>query len=479
MTLICSFDWCGHPIVIGDVMVSVEGGESIASPLTLNHEALIKDIPRSTQALIQKVAILHSQVIFCWSNRYSNARRVAAFLEMGLRGTSGQVGDVKRLMSLVDPADLIGVSGFIICKDGAGFHHEYINIRPFKLASGRNYVACGSGAEIFDSWAVEIDQIAPSHRDVNEGIAIALTYVSRATIQQAIGGQGVLEQWGGGFEVAAYWNGAFRKVDKVFLHYIGYEFSPDGRSRPTKLVYSDDRAIQGMELWQLYLDDALYINPFINDGVFGVSPLLDEDQHYPTIVDVPFVDVEWLVTGAVHIPTMKLGVGVRHRPVPKSSWYASRDGMWITSRAVEMISHLGVYVPAGMREPYPEPDVQRKVKLIPEAHLRDWAVFTYDLQKPHPSHLDGSDDESLVCGTCAYVLAVGCSLARFSQFRSYSETDSSMKDTAGVYLKCPSCNSHNRHPLSGSMALSKLTNTLSEPRLVCFIGEFKTGLASK
>lgn len=224
MTVIAAYNHFGCGIVVGDILIS--GPVNVANrppfPLpTLENAATIVEKSIGVRKLEQKVCIISKGCALAWAGRLDYARKF--------------IRRLKRLSDRIRITKDIVARIFYKCSDGhlqvAGAIYEDGQLQTFGLncthftcpTLGQIY-AGGSGKPVIAQYTGIVKDLKldlPNEDEVAaRGVSLALTQVTHllnAEFRKGSSADSIRERFGGGYEIAAYYDGQFRKVSANFV----------------------------------------------------------------------------------------------------------------------------------------------------------------------------------------------------------------------------------------------------------------------
>lgn len=228
MTLIAAFEpEPAAPILIGDLLLSgpTGSGRPISTPLVHDPNSLRLGSTSELVGTTQKIVLLSDQVCVAWAGNYLHARSFLRYLQTHVEGRFTCESLRKHAMSYEGPYD---VEYILYSLDGRN-RGVVSNLVPFEIDCLKALRVGGTGTANLISLVPSICGNNPQG-DLSDYASIgarAVAYVAMASAQQAIGGVGIAEGWGGGFEIAALHGPRFEKLDKIlWLRWILIETAP-------------------------------------------------------------------------------------------------------------------------------------------------------------------------------------------------------------------------------------------------------------
>jgi len=281
MTLISRFLPGGHPVYLGDLLISVPADISVPPldiPAADNINALLpKGAPRKVKSLVQKLNLLHDRLIVAWAGSVYQARVVLRDLQqLALSGIISlrAIGDLLARLPDSETNDLY-LLGTLITPEGDRSLLEHFNVGDLQTASvnGTDLVATGTGANAFLNLAPQVLTIPPPfaepERTPSWAVGVGCMAAANFIGHEILNGSNILDSWGGGFEIATFDQGKFRKIGNI-LH-VFWRLESDARGVRLALIPKFIKYD--------YLDDALCIQKyeckFVGDAAVSVA-----DQHY-------------------------------------------------------------------------------------------------------------------------------------------------------------------------------------------------------
>jgi hypothetical protein len=223
MTLIASFEIDHTPILVGDLLITRPASPSTpaqptSTPLVHNPNSLIGQQSRSVSALCQKVALLHDHLCLAWAGSWLHAKSFAEHIRSFASGKSTL--DYEELRSVImgyPRKELENHIDFVLYSRHGGGWGNFSNLKPFELDGFDQVRVAGTGTEHFIQVIQNFSNAAiVGNRDrYNTHAMKLLEYSGLASAQQGFGSVGLLDWWGGGFEVVVFQDGRMRKLGPI------------------------------------------------------------------------------------------------------------------------------------------------------------------------------------------------------------------------------------------------------------------------
>jgi hypothetical protein len=280
MTAIAAFKVDGCPVVFGDLLVTGPTGtkRSVGLPAIGDAYEVFGDSGWSIQGLKQKVVIINEKCVLAWAGSYIAAK--VAIEE--LRGLSVQTtltaDGVRAFLAAQPDVAQHGVSfvGWVLEDDSGRFTQFRHDAEVINGSALGRVILQGSGVsairEFVNLWGAgerrERGEVNAAARALSTGFSMA-GMLLRAELQGGVSAPTLLSMFGGGYEVAAFINGAFRKVGNL-----------------TFLIWSANVSAQGVELTlpqlivkQIYSGDELLLRSARVEMENEQLHLVDEQGH--------------------------------------------------------------------------------------------------------------------------------------------------------------------------------------------------------
>ncbi|MFU4024646.1 hypothetical protein ACM7EG_05995 [Pseudomonas aeruginosa] len=304
MTVIASYNHFGCGIVIGDILINGPVNEGNPPETILPTLGNVKDFFGGAWGIyrpVQKVCIISDVCAISWAGRLIHARSFVERLNRLSKRISIRVEIIERLFKKYGEGE-IAIAGAL---------YESGEIQTFGF--GCNEIKCptlgtvysgGSGASIIQDYVNIVKEMRldrpPEDEIAARGVSLALTQVAHllnAEFRKGYAAESIMELFGGGYEIAAFYEGKFHKINANFTflevsHKDGYLKVGNPRLLINQ-TYSQGRlkfraiSPQGAYDDRVVRDDCIEMAPFYrhlkNDSM--VSP--DSDTNWACFV---FVD---------------------------------------------------------------------------------------------------------------------------------------------------------------------------------------------
>jgi len=223
MTVIASYDHYGCGVVIGDILITGPANISKRRPSThlptLGHVSSTSDAPPGLLNPEQKVCIITDYCAIAWAGRLKHARQFIARLARLSRRVEITVEVIGRLFVKYSEIKIVGA----IYEDERlrtfGFDCEQISCPTL----GQIHAA-GSGASVIHEYVRtlrELHRPRPQENEIGASAAsIALSQVAHllnAESRKGIAADSIKESFGGGYEIAVFYEGKFNKLSANFV----------------------------------------------------------------------------------------------------------------------------------------------------------------------------------------------------------------------------------------------------------------------
>lgn len=296
MTLIASFVTNGIPIIIGDLLVSNEigvGDDDFSTPTIHNVNKHIKDRGLLRVSGITQKVLTTGKICMACAGGYYHARELISHIHNQCNEkniTSVQYNSILDNYPICDLKNINVISYFY---DGKGFERRNIQTPIFELEGLDDVQVAGSGTPAFIQ---NIEQVINNgkavgkHTNLDTTVGHALSFTSWAFCRQIMSGVGILEGWGGGFEIAYLNNGRFEKLNNLLFLLWKVNEKKNG-----------DLIIQSMPLFikSEYQGDILRIfvcdwgNDTLGERLYVANPLFQRDRSEP--IQMPNLKYSWLI----------------------------------------------------------------------------------------------------------------------------------------------------------------------------------------
>lgn len=226
MTLIAHISAYGHPILIGDLLLSSQTRptKSVSIPIARDiNSKLVAPAKRAVVGLTQKLVLLGDRLAFLWSGNFDQARNLIERLQPFSSLTEINLDMVKSAIDAIEPQYIDHLYFIVVIAQsnkGADRRSNFdvLTHRVTKEALGPfgNVCISGSGS---DACFELLNQLSPQYllrappQDLSAaamqiGVAIATEF----TGYEAFSTDTISNAWGGGFEFAMGEDGRLRKV---------------------------------------------------------------------------------------------------------------------------------------------------------------------------------------------------------------------------------------------------------------------------
>ncbi|MBU1214781.1 MAG: hypothetical protein KKF58_01915 [Gammaproteobacteria bacterium] len=301
MTLIAAQVINGIPIILGDLLLTREqGGDdpnvNCIPTIKRANEHLSPHGEMRVVGLSQKVNIVSRNVCIAWSG----AKYQASALIRHLREHWGE-GEVseEEFNECLDgyPKEEINdihVIAYLYDKGKKSFcFRDNIGGVPFELDGLQNVQLAGSGS---GAYLEVVEQYFTGSKAIGEATSLdkvlskVMGFTSSVLGVQMMSGMGLLEGWGGGFEIAYIHGGRFEKLSEVLCLFWKAQQNESGDTsfslfqRIVKTTYQNERLV-------LYVID--WMGEVSEESIFVVDPLFDIDKRAPIVI--PDFNYKWIV----------------------------------------------------------------------------------------------------------------------------------------------------------------------------------------
>jgi hypothetical protein len=278
MTLIASFEVDHTPVLVGDLLITRPGpaSSSVSTPLVHTPNSIIGDQgTRSVSGLCQKIVLLHDHLCLAWAGSLLHAKNFAENIRSFTAGKSTIGYDELQLFVNAYPRrDLENHIEFILYswhRTGWGW---FSNLKPFDLGALSNIRLSGTGTSHFikSMDAISAAPIVGKLDGYNDLAIRALAYASLASAEQFFGGVGLLEAWGGGFEVAVFQGERLKKLGPIcWLYWTCEEIGNKHYSL----------ALRSNFMYQFYENETAVF--WLDEGAGGTNKLHCVEPPYKTV----------------------------------------------------------------------------------------------------------------------------------------------------------------------------------------------------
>jgi hypothetical protein len=228
MTAIASYSVDSCPVVFGDLLISGPSDKpnQVATPAGGDVTNFFGNSGWEIRGLVQKVVILSPDCALAWSGSYVAAR--VAIKELREIAAQEELTATRINSFLSSHPDLIRHSasfvGWVREADGCfrQFWHQAIYV--FDTDSFGTISIAGSGSDAIkelvelsqQSERNEVGDVNPAARAISSGLSFA-SILLNAELQGGDVAPTLLNMFGGGYEVAAFFNGRFQKIPENTL----------------------------------------------------------------------------------------------------------------------------------------------------------------------------------------------------------------------------------------------------------------------
>jgi hypothetical protein len=295
MTLIAAFTVNNIPVILGDIMISnpVHGGDvEVSMPSVGDANKLISSHSElRVVGLIQKVNLVSEQVCIAWSGSFVHARLFLKYMRNHCNAKRLSIAEYNGVIDGYPGEDLGDISIISYFHDGHGFGRRYLNAPLFDLDGFTDLQAAGSGTKAFIQSLEDLagSRLSGETSAMADAIRPAISFATHAFGSQIVTGVGVIEGWGGAFEIAYPVSDRFVKVsDVLHLTWIVRD-SEQGDISAECIPYFVKIAYQGERMIVFVADfreDSKGDSLYVVDPVYGISDA-------PTI-ESPTMEYTWL-----------------------------------------------------------------------------------------------------------------------------------------------------------------------------------------
>jgi len=290
MTLIASFHLDGIPALLGDLILS--GPEMPDKKISIPSIGDINQVfPKgsgwSITGLTQKVIIISDKCAIAWSGSYLAAWEVIEEIKKLHNNNLLTLTNINNYLNNLKPTILnleFSITGWVL--ENEGFHRFSLNVESSESPYFSGLLVGGTGGEAvkpsLSGLSLGSIQRSRDISSVEELAGRALAYIGGLIAHEASSHESLLRYYGGGYEVVAYFNNAFRKLDE-FTFVFWRATMADGNAQislPNRIIkqcYHDDLLI----IMVIDLLDMGY-DPLITTrrDVFYVTPPGVATSHY-------------------------------------------------------------------------------------------------------------------------------------------------------------------------------------------------------
>lgn len=269
----------------GDVTTSIPSIHQVNSHIANNSKLRVI-------GLRQKVNLISKQVCVAWAGTYIYARAFIKYLKQHCSNSKMSLAEYNKIIDAYPATDLGDLSIISYFHDGRGFGRRYINAPLFELEGFHDLQVAGTGTPTFIQ-AIEFlaaTRLSGEYLSLGDALSRAISFTSYAFGNQILTGNGVIEGWGGAFEIAYPLEDRFEKLSNVLhLTWIVREQN-NGKLEANcipifiKLNYQDERLI-------ILVAD--YQDKSEGDRLYVIDPLFDIDTKQK--INIPDLNYTWLV----------------------------------------------------------------------------------------------------------------------------------------------------------------------------------------
>lgn len=278
MTVIASYNHFGCGIVIGDILINGPMDEKNHPEIILPTLGNVKDFFGGAWGIhkpTQKVCIISDLCALSWAGSQIHARSFIERLTKLSRRIGINLEIIRRLFEKCGEGK-IEVAGVIYGDDSIetfGFGCNQIN----SPILGTVYSG-GSGASIIQDYVNIVNDMKLERPNDDEiavrGVSLALTQVAHllnAEFRKGDAAESILELFGGGYEIAAFYEGKFHKINSnfSFLDVIfedGYLKIGNPRLLISQSYYS------GLLRFRVVSPQGAYDDKIVRDDVIEIAP---------------------------------------------------------------------------------------------------------------------------------------------------------------------------------------------------------------
>jgi hypothetical protein len=228
MTAIAAYSVDSCPVVFGDLLISGPSDKpnQVATPAGGDVTNFFGDSGWGIRGLVQKVVILSPDCALAWSGSYVGARIVIK--ELREIAVHEQLTAARISSFLSSHPDLIQHSANFVgwVREPDGRFRQFWHQANYILETGLfgNMSIAGSGLDAIKELVElslqgernEIGDVNPAARAISSGLSFA-SMLLNAELQGGEVAPTLLNMFGGGYEVAAFFNGRFQKIPENTL----------------------------------------------------------------------------------------------------------------------------------------------------------------------------------------------------------------------------------------------------------------------
>ena len=285
MTLVASFSVRGHPVLIGDIMVSQPADDRDYGPFHIpTHSDVNKFAPKLSgwvvSGLVQKVAVLSDRLVIAWAGSAISAQALTndllgeerhdsfEHIERKLYEWGHETGFDLYVTGLYIPERSAEVTQIIQfgwdSETGLGSNHVEVN----------GYEDCyygGTGGDAFLK-TISACRVKPGQGSspFENALLLSLSHLGMLAGDQMLKGKGIQELFGGAFECATFLQGRLQKVSDISYHLWHAQLNGSGKTTvgmhaTFKIGYFEDYLLirklsyGGKEDRGLVVGDELYV----------------------------------------------------------------------------------------------------------------------------------------------------------------------------------------------------------------------------
>lgn len=237
MTLIAAFVKNGVPVILGDLLTTREVGtdeNTVSIPTVHDVNGQIRNVTKMrVVGLRQKVNIISDQICVAWAGSYSQAKDLIQYLYDRFGESEATLEEYDLALNSYPLSRLTDVCIISYFYDGHGFarRHCGTDLEMFELDGLQDVQVAGTGTSIFVSH-IETMMAQPARGEANilgQAVGGAMSFATSIFGHQMFTGSGILDGWGGGFEIAVIRRGRFEKVsDQLHLYWTATEQEDGG-----------------------------------------------------------------------------------------------------------------------------------------------------------------------------------------------------------------------------------------------------------
>lgn len=299
MTLIAAMCVNKIPIILGDLLISRETMEGDLPDVSIpsRHQVntyLSKDSQLQVTGLSQKVNIISENFCIAWTGKKHQARSLIRHLHKQCGGRTVTLEEFEALLDQYPIEDMTGLESIAYLYDyeSRSFWRKNRNMPMFELGDLKDIQVGGSGTSTFIQTIENImdGDIEGDYTSLEESLVRVMGFTSAAFGNQVMSGSGIVDGWGGGFEIAYICGRRFEKVSDIMHLFWSIRELDEGGYEAENIPLFIKSSYQGERLRILVCD---WSQGSGGERLYVVDPLFDIDKSIP--IEVPDTDYRWLI----------------------------------------------------------------------------------------------------------------------------------------------------------------------------------------